>query len=118
MAVRPAQRLELLESYLRNQLARALRVDPARLDPNKPLNTLGLDSLTTVELKNSIEASLGVSVPIASLLQGPSLSQLTEQVLDCLLARPLPADEERLAELMEQVERLSEEEVKALLNGD
>jgi acyl carrier protein len=49
-----------------------LRLDPAAIDPHQPVNTLGQDSLTTLELKNALEASLGVSLPVTRFLKGAS----------------------------------------------
>jgi acyl-CoA synthetase (AMP-forming)/AMP-acid ligase II/acyl carrier protein len=118
LAAPAAQRPALLEAYLRRQLAQALRVDPAQIEPTKPLTTLGLDSLTTVELKNGIEASLGVSVPISSLLQGPSVIQLAQQIADRLTSRTVPADDEQLRELMQKLDQMSDSEVRAILDGE
>jgi amino acid adenylation domain-containing protein/thioester reductase-like protein len=73
-----------LEDFLKRQAARVLGMDPARLDANKPLDTLGLDSLMAMELKNSLESRLGVQLPVSSLLQGPTVSELVTQILDQL----------------------------------
>src|SRR5262249_53651820 len=49
----PAQeRQALLETPFRGELARVLHLDPDAIDPLQPVSTLGLDSLTTLELKN------------------------------------------------------------------
>lgn len=80
-ATAPEDRQTLLESELQNQLARLLKVRSRELDLQQPLNTLGLDSLMAVELKNSIETNLGVTLPITTLLQNTSIAQLATEIL-------------------------------------
>jgi acyl-CoA synthetase (AMP-forming)/AMP-acid ligase II len=56
----PQTQRQLLELDLRNQLARLLGISPSQLNPQQPLNTLGVDSLKAVEIKNQIEANFGL----------------------------------------------------------
>jgi amino acid adenylation domain-containing protein len=71
-----------LVELLRVRLAAVLKLDPARVDPARPLDTMGLDSLMAIELRNGVESDLGASLPLASLLRGPTLEQLATRVLD------------------------------------
>ncbi|MFB8795997.1 MAG: SDR family NAD(P)-dependent oxidoreductase [Microcoleus sp.] len=80
----PADRRQLLESRLCEQVARVLGTSAAKLDNSKPLTNLGLDSLMAVELSNRIKSDLKVDVPTMKLMQGPSISQLAEQLLEQL----------------------------------
>lgn len=59
----PAQRSALLNAFLQEQVAKTLGTSPSDLDVNEPLKNMGLDSLMVVEMKNEIEACLGVEVP-------------------------------------------------------
>jgi acyl carrier protein len=59
-----------LEDFIQRNAARILGMDAARLDLDQPLDTVGLDSLMAIELKNSLESKLGINLSIASLLQG------------------------------------------------
>lgn len=78
----PAQaRQELLEAYLRVEIARVLHLVPERLDADESLNSVGLDSLVAVGIKNQIEVDLGMSVPIIDVLEGMSLRQLATRML-------------------------------------
>jgi amino acid adenylation domain-containing protein/thioester reductase-like protein len=77
----PVNRQKVLENFLQRQAARVLGMDPARLALNQPLDTLGLDSLMAMELKNSLEIKLGLQLSIASLLQGPTISTLAAEAL-------------------------------------
>src|SRR5205814_1115748 len=80
----PGERQHLLESYLCEQVAAALGIATSELDVHHPLNTLGIDSLMALELKNRVEFELGEVVPVVKLLQGPSIAQLTTDMLDQL----------------------------------
>jgi NADPH:quinone reductase-like Zn-dependent oxidoreductase/NADP-dependent 3-hydroxy acid dehydrogenase YdfG/acyl carrier protein len=82
----PGERQKWLEQMIRSRVAEALDTDPERVDPEKPLNTMGLDSLMALELKNEIENVLGVVIPITLLIRGPSLRELADYVINDLEA--------------------------------
>ena len=65
-----SQRGELLQTYVKEQVARVLGLSPPQLDIEQPLTNLGLDSLMAVELKNRIFSDLGINVPMVRFLQG------------------------------------------------
>ena len=75
--------------YFRDQIGRVLGFEPGRLDPDLPLNTLGLGSLVALELKCRTEADLGLPLPLSCLFEGPTITQLADQMLD-QLAEPAP----------------------------
>jgi myxalamid-type polyketide synthase MxaE and MxaD len=77
LAADSKQRLTLLEAHLRQQLAQVLRLAPARIDPHTPLGSFGLDSLTALELRNRLEAGLGVSLSTTMIWSYPTLAALT-----------------------------------------
>ena len=72
------ERRRLIESYLRDQTAGKLGLEPSRLDVEAPLNRLGVDSLIAVELRTQIERDLGIVVPVVQLLDGPSVARLAD----------------------------------------
>jgi amino acid adenylation domain-containing protein len=65
---------------LRTELARVLRLAPRQIDPQLSISSLGLDSIMAIELKGTLESRLGVVLPIASLIAGPSLAELADEV--------------------------------------
>ena len=81
LALDPAERPAALEPWLRESAARALRMAPERVDPDLPLVSLGLDSLSAVELRQEIEESLGVAVSLGGLLEEVSLRGLAGEAL-------------------------------------
>ena len=88
----PVERRRLLESYLRDLTAGKLGLAPSNLDIASPLSYLGVDSLITLELRLQIERDLGIVVPVARLLDGPSVASLSGWLSDQLSATgPAPA---------------------------
>ena len=73
-------KLDLLEQYFARQLGIILSLPAESLDPAEPLAAFGLDSLMAIELKNSIEARLDVSIPISKFINDPTLASLAEAV--------------------------------------
>jgi NADPH:quinone reductase-like Zn-dependent oxidoreductase/aryl carrier-like protein len=83
-AAAPGERQQLLEAYLQQEVARSLRLDPSQIDIQQSLDAAGLDSLMGLELKNRIATDLGVDLPMATLMQDPTISQLATQLLPLL----------------------------------
>lgn len=113
----PEARAELLATELQALIAGVFHMDVERVDIHQPINTLGLDSIIAVELKAKIEKTLRgeVTVSITDLLKGPSAHELSEQFLPQVL--PDEVDEE-VAELLDEAESLSDEELAALLEEE
>jgi acyl carrier protein len=113
-AAEPSERRRVLSEYVTREMARVLQLAPAELDMRRPLNTLGIDSLMAVELRNRLESDLPVRVQIASLLEGSSPDDLVNKLLSQLPdgGQP-PAD--RISAAVRTVRELSDEEVRALL---
>ncbi len=79
-------RYNLLESYLCEQASQVLGMSRAKLDIHSSLNSLGLDSIMAVELKNKIEKTLGVMVPMVYFLQGSSIAEMVVKIQGLLTA--------------------------------
>jgi len=91
LAMPETERLGALETHLATQLAGILQLDPAQIDPGQPVNSMGLDSLMAIELKNGLESGLGVVMPMARFLEGPSIRELAEQSLALVVETTTPA---------------------------
>ncbi|MCA9942027.1 MAG: amino acid adenylation domain-containing protein, partial [Anaerolineales bacterium] len=77
---------QLIANYLQHQLAITLRQPAAQIEQERPLASYGLDSLMAIELKTAVEDSLKVELPIADLLESPTIQQLSEQLVTYLAA--------------------------------
>ncbi len=78
------QRVTMLRDYFAVQLGMIMGLAADQLDPDQSLGAMGLDSLMAIELKNTIEARIGVVLPMARFLEGPSLQDLALQVAELL----------------------------------
>ena len=76
----PAELLETLKGLLKEEIGNILRVAPDKLDENRSLLEVGMDSLMGVELMTSLETNLGLSIPIMALSEGPTISRLAERL--------------------------------------
>jgi amino acid adenylation domain-containing protein len=61
------------------RVAEILGLPPGKVDPDRPLLALGLDSLTAAELKGELETFLGKPIPLSSLLEGATIRDLAER---------------------------------------
>ncbi|HKI01898.1 MAG TPA: amino acid adenylation domain-containing protein [Thermoanaerobaculia bacterium] len=67
-------------AYLRSTAARLLGMPTARLDPDRPLTALGLDSLSAVELKHAVASDLGAELGLSALVGGASVAGLARMI--------------------------------------
>lgn len=84
-AVNGQARQEVLKS-LQQHITVKLGFSDA-IDPDQPLNEIGLDSLMSVSLSNSLEDEFGIPIPIADLISGPTINQLVDGVFGELVCR-------------------------------
>ncbi len=78
------ERVAALEGYLREELARVLRLPEARIANSAPFNTLGLDSLMALELRNRLEVGLALSLPATLVWAHPTVTALARHLLEKL----------------------------------
>jgi mycoketide-CoA synthase len=72
----------LVLEFVREQTAAVLGYDsPAEIDPDRPFQELGFDSLGAVELRNRLAASTGVPVPVLALANHPTAAGVTRYLL-------------------------------------
>ena len=81
-SVAPDARGGVLENRLGDQVRRVLALPAARaVDRHETLLNLGMDSLMAMDLRNRVQAVVGVRVAVADLLQGISIAELARTVM-------------------------------------
>ncbi|GGK58296.1 type I polyketide synthase [Amphritea balenae] len=89
---------------LTHELSEILMISATKIDPDKSIYDMGMDSLMGVELMAALEARIGIQIPVMALTETPKLSQLTGKIIalaegdQSSSAEPDPSKEvERLA---------------------
>ncbi len=108
------ERQSVLASYLHELVAKVLRIERSRFDVQQPLNTMGMDSMIAIELKNQIDHHLRVNISVVDLLQGSNVLLLTSRILPQLVLEE-QRDEDDIEALLRDIEQLSDEEAQQLL---
>jgi NAD(P)-dependent dehydrogenase (short-subunit alcohol dehydrogenase family)/acyl carrier protein len=114
----PASRRPAIVTEQLNEVSRKILGLDANtaLDPHRPLQEYGLDSLMAVELRNSIGALLDRTLPATLLFKYPTMKALTDFVLESI-PQTAPAATEATSTDTDaaDVASLSDDEVKRLL---
>ncbi|MFE7134507.1 SDR family NAD(P)-dependent oxidoreductase [Streptomyces sp. NPDC057638] len=79
---------EEVHAFLKERVARVLALPSQRLNARKPLNRQGLDSLMATEVRGEVQRAYEVTVPLARILGGQSLTDLAEFISGELAERP------------------------------
>ncbi len=74
--------LKAIVEILSAETGRILRQPASELDARRPLTEMGFDSLMAVDLKMAVEERIGANLPMMSLSEGVSLSDLGKKLLD------------------------------------
>ncbi len=135
LGARPGrERVAAIEEHVRNIVAGVLRQNAGRIDVGKPFRALGLDSLMGLELRTQLERRFNMPVPATLVWNYPNVSALAREMarrgdipLDddrgvgpaappvALSPPEAPADFEAV---LAQIEQLSDEEARRLLDED
>ena len=81
-------RRQRLMEYFRDRVAAVLGLAPDKVDPDRPFMSLGLDSLSAMDLKVEIDAGLGTTFPLSMLMEGSGIRELAERVSERLAGTP------------------------------
>ena len=84
LALDEEERTQTTAQFLQQQIAEVLGLAVLDMPLKQPLDALGLDSLMAIELRNRIEAHLQLTVPVVNFLRGPSIENLSAQLLELL----------------------------------
>ncbi|MCP5425308.1 MAG: type I polyketide synthase [Gammaproteobacteria bacterium] len=83
----PRKRREWLNAHVRAELTQVLRLNPADpIDPRQGLFDLGMDSLTAVEFRNRLQATLACRLPTTLAFEFSTLQALLDHLAEQVLA--------------------------------
>jgi polyketide synthase 12/myxalamid-type polyketide synthase MxaB len=127
----PARQRSLLIDYVQGRAAAVLGAQPSQVEARRPLNELGLDSLTAVELRNLLSRGLDLkrALPATLVYDYPTVEAIADYLAGEALAlapasvaagvaetTPAPAATgDGVSSLLDSLEGLSDEEVERLL---
>nr|WP_163645816.1 type I polyketide synthase [Mycobacterium conspicuum] len=118
----PEQRLHTLTAMVTATTAAVLaHPDPSALDPDRPFKDLGIDSLTALELRNTLNRHTGLTLPATLAFDHPSPTalahHLTAQLGGTAAASPTNEYVRQIQELVTSIpaSRLEEADILALL---
>ncbi|MCA9969271.1 MAG: AMP-binding protein [Anaerolineales bacterium] len=115
LAEEPYRRRPLLMAYLRRQIGAVLEMDPAVLDPYRPLSALGITSVQAVELSQRFQHSVGVPLPATLAYEHPTMAALADYLLHNVLALPAPAAVDSAQTWLDDVTHMTEQDAEAAL---
>jgi acyl transferase domain-containing protein/NADPH:quinone reductase-like Zn-dependent oxidoreductase/SAM-dependent methyltransferase/acyl carrier protein len=96
---------------VRDAVASVLRIKPETLRDDQPLMDLGLDSLMGVEIENTLDASLGVALPPASLTRARTIGQIVTLLAEHTGAKRTGGTPAKKAATRTEPERILADEV-------
>ncbi|KAB8314799.1 type I polyketide synthase [Tolypothrix campylonemoides VB511288] len=79
-AASPTEREKFLLNYFKDVISQVLRMSASQVDVQQPLNTMGLDSLMALELRNRLQTDLAVDVPVVKFIEDISIVDLAAEV--------------------------------------
>jgi NAD(P)-dependent dehydrogenase (short-subunit alcohol dehydrogenase family)/acyl carrier protein len=88
----PNRRAEVLEGFVRSEVARVLGHAPGAFPRAQGFADLGMDSLGSIELRTHLEQALGCRLPATLAFDYPTVDALVAYLLDRLPPRPGPGD--------------------------
>nr|APZ78844.1 polyketide synthase [Stigmatella aurantiaca] len=110
-----------IERFLTERLALILQIPVERVDPQKPLSMLGVDSLLSMQVQGTIREALGIEIPALELLRGGSLVQvastLSAKFDGPAAVAPAAAPSTEASQIERQVNNMSESEVETILRA-
>ena len=82
---KPEEQTEILLTQLNDTFARVLGTTADKLDTSEPVTKYGLDSLMANQIRNWVQSNVSIDYSMMKIMRGPSMEEMTEQILDELL---------------------------------
>ncbi len=87
----PRRRLQRMIGHICELTAGLLGLDAEDIEPDRPLQELGLDSVTAVEMVERVGKAIGHDIPGTLLFDYPTIEGMSRHILDDLLATEVAA---------------------------
>lgn len=88
LRLEPPERYARLRDDLQILIAQVLRLEASGLASQQPLTAIGIDSLRAIELQRRLEDHLGLTLPVATFLDGHGIDQIAAQIIETLEDAP------------------------------
>lgn len=122
------ERTPMLIDKICEQIKRVMGLDESdTINPNQPLQELGLDSLMAVELRNILCALIGKQLPATLMFKYPTVASLSTFLIQDMFpdevaveapAATVQQQEEQATEEDDQLDDLSQDELAAMLAAE
>ena len=76
-----------IAAFLQGAVAKVLKADPQNVPVDRSLSEVGLDSLSSFELKFSVEEELALEIPVSKFLQATTIETLSAAVIEVIDAQ-------------------------------
>jgi acyl carrier protein len=89
-----ASRIEIMEAYLQETLSVVLKLARRKLDKERPMGTMGLDSLMGLEFVRRLSKALEIAVPATVVFNYPTIRVLAPHLIQRLQLPLIEAQQE------------------------
>ena len=86
--------VEETAEFIQDEICNVLKIEKTNIQADRPMSELGLDSLSSFELKMRVETALELTLPVSKFLQAPSVDELAVILSDEVIAMQVLAKEE------------------------
>jgi len=79
---KPEEQTEIFLDQLKDTFARVLGTTAEKVDTAEPVTKYGLDSLMANQIRNWVQSNIGIDYSMMKIMRGPTMEEMTEQILD------------------------------------
>ncbi|HWI87597.1 MAG TPA: type I polyketide synthase, partial [Sphingomonas sp.] len=101
----PEEAHDRITGLLVEEVARIMKLAADRVEPQRPLAELGMDSLMAVELRLAVEQRFGISIPLLALSEGATLGAMAGRIVRSLSSGEGEAPGDERAQMAERLAR-------------
>lgn len=88
VGLEPREQSQLAVSLVQETVAAVLRKPADSIEPDKPLNQLGIDSLMAMEIQSRLQSQAGIPLRALDLMKGRSIASVAKSLLENLASVP------------------------------